>query len=282
MSEDNPILLIVDDDVQIAEMLGDCFAIEGYQVQKAHWGREAIKIIQTDVPDLVILDIHLPDIDGFEVARWIRANRRTKLLPILFLTERSERESRLQGLAFEAEDYITKPFDMEELFLRVRNALRRNLKGSLTNPVTQLPEGSLIDERLRECLGQTDWGILLITVTHLNALERAQGILARNACLQSITRNLRDVRLVSAHPRDFIGQWKDNQFILVITAKALPAVLKQLKTNMQNIVAYYNAVEVQKNFPLVVKFSSFDGAESTYTDLETLRGDIIAAYKGDL
>ncbi len=104
-------------------------------------------------PDLTILDIRLPDIDGYEVARRLRSNRRTEDIPIIFLTEKRNRVDRLQGLEIGADDYITKPFDIQELRLRVRNALRRSSHGALNNPVTNLPEGGLVDERLRELAG---------------------------------------------------------------------------------------------------------------------------------
>ncbi len=74
---------------------------------------------------MVILDIRLPDIDGYEVARRLRDNRRTADIPIIFLTEKRDRSERLQGLELGADDYITKPFDVQELRLRIRNALRR-------------------------------------------------------------------------------------------------------------------------------------------------------------
>ncbi len=100
----------------------------------------------------MILDIRLPDIDGFEVARRLRANRKTREIPIIFLTEKRERNDRLKGLELQADDYITKPFDIQELRLRVRNALQRSRQGPLTNPVTGLPEGSLVDEALEQGL----------------------------------------------------------------------------------------------------------------------------------
>ena len=143
MPDKNASFLIVEDDLDIAEMLNAYFRVQGYEVRTASWGEEALRSAQSSHPDLVILDIRLPDIDSFEVARRLRANRRTQDIPILFLTEKREREDRLKGLELNAEDYITKPFDIQELRLRVRNALRRNTQGTLTNTITGLLEGNL-------------------------------------------------------------------------------------------------------------------------------------------
>ncbi|MEJ5201144.1 MAG: response regulator, partial [Anaerolineales bacterium] len=110
-------ILIVEDDLDIADMLNAYFRIQGYEVLTVNWGEDDIRACQTNRPDIVILDIRLPDTDGFEVARRLREDRRTKDLPIIFLTEKRERMSRLKGLELKADDYITKPFDIQELRL---------------------------------------------------------------------------------------------------------------------------------------------------------------------
>jgi DNA-binding response OmpR family regulator len=145
-------ILIVEDDLDIADMLNAYFRVQGYEVRTVNWGEDGVRLCQSEKTDLVILDIRLPDIDGFEVAKRLRSNRKTKDVPIIFLTEKRERADRLKGLQLQADDYVTKPFDIQELRLRVRNALQRSRQGSLTNAVTGLPEGNLVDEALRLCL----------------------------------------------------------------------------------------------------------------------------------
>ncbi len=154
MLEAKPVLLIVEDDLDVADMLNAYFNVQGFEVQTANWGEDAVKACSSHPPDLVILDIRLPDIDGFEVARRLRTNRRTQTIPIIFLTEKRARSDRLQGLELGGDDYITKPFDIQELRLRVRNALSRTRLGTVTNPVTNLPEGALLDEKLSEALNE--------------------------------------------------------------------------------------------------------------------------------
>jgi len=141
-------ILIVEDDPDVAEMLNAYFRVQGYEVFTVNWGEDGVRAGQTVTPDIIILDIRLPDIDGYEVARRLRGDRRTQEIPIIFLTEKRERVDRLQGFEVGADDYITKPFDVQELRLRVRNALKRVSQGSLTNPVSGLPEGPLVDDPL--------------------------------------------------------------------------------------------------------------------------------------
>ncbi len=122
-------ILIVEDDLDIAEMLNAYFRVQGYEVFTVNWGEDGVRAAQTVLPDLMILDIRLPDIDGYEVARRVRTDRRTNEIPIIFLTEKRERIDRLQGFEVGADDYITKPFDVQELRLRVRNALEAGQPG---------------------------------------------------------------------------------------------------------------------------------------------------------
>ncbi|RPJ18482.1 MAG: DNA-binding response regulator, partial [Chloroflexi bacterium] len=123
-------ILIVEDDLDVAEMLNAYFRVQGYEVFTVNWGEDGVRAAQTVLPDLIILDIRLPDIDGYEVARRVRTDRRTNEIPIIFLTEKRERIDRLQGFEVGADDYITKPFDVQELRLRVRNSLKRVSQGS--------------------------------------------------------------------------------------------------------------------------------------------------------
>ena len=118
-------LLIVEDDADIVEMLSLFFEEEGYQVFSTAWGQEALRICQDLLPDVILLDIRLPDIDGFEICRQLHNSFQTSHIPIICLTEKREQVDKIEGLEAGAIDYVTKPFDLHELKLRVRNALRR-------------------------------------------------------------------------------------------------------------------------------------------------------------
>jgi two-component system OmpR family response regulator len=116
-------VLVVDDEPSITELVSMALRYEGFQVRAAHAGREALDAVAGFAPDLVVLDIMLPDVDGFEVARRLRAGG--SRLPILFLTARDATEDKIRGLTLGGDDYVTKPFSVEELVARVRAILRR-------------------------------------------------------------------------------------------------------------------------------------------------------------
>ncbi|MFB5760332.1 response regulator transcription factor [Paenibacillus medicaginis] len=116
-------VLIIDDDEKIVSMLRRGLAFEGYEVTTAANGAEGLNQMLVDEPDLVVLDVMMPQVDGFEVCRRLRAAGST--VPILMLTAKDEVENRVKGLDIGADDYLVKPFALEELLARVRALLRR-------------------------------------------------------------------------------------------------------------------------------------------------------------
>ena len=157
-------ILIVEDDPNTAEMLSAYFSSLGYRVSHAAWGQDALTMATELLPDLVVLDIHLPDIDGYEVCLRLRSQRRTENTPIVFLTERRERMDRLTGLEMGAVDYITKPFDVQELRYRVRNILRRSSMDTLLHTVTGLPTSVLVEEQVERVTKDRTLQLLGITL----------------------------------------------------------------------------------------------------------------------
>jgi two-component system, OmpR family, response regulator len=118
-------ILVVDDEQSITELLTMALRYEGFETAAAHGGREALDLVASFHPHLVVLDIMMPDLDGFEVARRLRAERQQ--VPILFLTARDGAEDKVRGLTIGGDDYVTKPFSVEELVARIRAILRRTL-----------------------------------------------------------------------------------------------------------------------------------------------------------
>lgn len=118
-------ILIVDDEQDIVDALAYQLKREGFRVSTAGDGERALALAQRDVPDAIILDLMLPGIDGLEVCRALRAHAKTKHVPILMLTAKTEEADRVVGLEVGADDYITKPFSARELIARIKAVLRR-------------------------------------------------------------------------------------------------------------------------------------------------------------
>ncbi len=118
-------ILIVEDDTDIAELVAYNLERQGWHASLCHHGNEGLELIRRTHPDLVILDIMLPGMDGLEIFRRMKEDESTREIPALFLTARAQLDDRLTGLKLGADDYITKPFSPKELVLRVRNILQR-------------------------------------------------------------------------------------------------------------------------------------------------------------
>jgi DNA-binding response OmpR family regulator len=120
-----PTILLVDDDPDICSMLEFYFENLGYTVHIARRGAAAVRIARDAHPDVILLDIRLPDSNGFTVARTLRADRYTQHIPIIFLTGHVDQADRLEALEIGADDFVTKPFDAQELRLRIERILSK-------------------------------------------------------------------------------------------------------------------------------------------------------------
>ena len=147
------IVLVVEDEPSIAEIATLYLRRAGYEVQTAKDGQEALELISDQMPDLIVLDLMLPQLDGYELTRWIRDQSN---VPIIMLTARRSEADRIAGLEMGADDYVVKPFSPQELVSRVRAVLRRTMKSPMIESEKALSFQNLtIDPRTR-----------LVTVNH--------------------------------------------------------------------------------------------------------------------
>jgi DNA-binding response OmpR family regulator len=232
-------ILIVEDDLDIADMLNAYFRVQGYEVRTVNWGEDGVRLCQSEKTDLVILDIRLPDIDGFEVAKRLRSNRKTKEIPIIFLTEKRERADRLKGLQLQADDYVTKPFDIQELRLRVRNALQRSRHGSLTNAVTGLPEGNLVDEALRLCLEKSSSVALIVSLKNLSRFHEVYGFVASDDLLRAVAIMIRDAVRDLGSSSDFLGHLSASDFVILTSASQIPPLRERIRKRLEQSFDYF-------------------------------------------
>src|SRR3954462_3108196 len=186
-------ILIVDDTVDIAQMLNFYFQAQGFDTRMVHRGGDAISTTRNWGPNLVLLDINMPDMDGFDGAPTLPKTMRPSHIPIMFLTERGEKSSKLAGLELGVDDYITKPFDMEELYLRAANALKRANQESLTNPASGLPGSQLIEDQLKQLLHKPSWALATCTINHFGPFNDVYGFVAGDDALKTIGMMLNDV-----------------------------------------------------------------------------------------
>lgn len=250
-------LLVVEDDLDISNMLRIYFSSQGYDVDLAPRGTDALEKTRHGMPHLIVLDIMLPDIDGYEVCRNLRMNARTSHIPVIFLTQKDERSDKLAGLELGADDYVTKPFDIEELKLRVQNAIARSERESLTDPNTGLPAGRLIEDQLRQSMRKQGWAYMDIRLQHYDVFKDAYGFIAANDVLRFTGMLLGEELDKDGLHDDFLGNAGGDNFVL-ITAQARADALRARICQRFNeeVQTHYNFIDRQQGH---VQLSKSDG-----------------------
>jgi PleD family two-component response regulator len=242
-------LLVVEDDIDIGNMLKIYFSGMDFDVDVAVRGSDALEKTKQVLPHLIVLDIMLPDIDGYEVCRTLRTNMRTSHIPVIFLTQKDERSDKLQGLELGADDYITKPFDIEELKLRVQGAIRRSERESLTDPRSGLPAGRLIENRLREIIRQNGWALLDARINNFESFKDVYGFVAGDDVLRFTAMMIGEVVDELGTISDFIGHAGGDNFIIITVEGQADAIKTRLKERFDNEVqTHYNFMDRQQGF----------------------------------
>ncbi len=248
-------LLVVEDDVDISNMLRIYFSGQGYDVQIAPRGGDALEYTRRQLPHLIVLDIMLPDMDGYTVCRELRTTTRTSHIPIIFLTQKDERSDKIAGLELGADDYITKPFDIEELRLRVQNAIQRSEMISLTDPNSGLPSGRLIEEQLRALLrspANNTWTYIDLKINYLEAFKEVYGFVAGNEVQRFTALLLGEVVDELGTPNDFVGHPGGDNFIIITHAANPDRLRERIETRFEDeIKQHYSFIDRERGYVIV-------------------------------
>jgi len=178
-------VLIVDDDPDIVRLVRYNLSHSGYDVQSAGSGREALELVQKQPPDLVVLDVMLPDVDGLEVCRTLRQQASSRRIPILMLTARGEEIDRVVGFELGADDYVSKPFSPRELVLRVKSILRRT--GTDRSDVVNVGRIQIFPDRRQCFVGTTPITLTAKEFDLLFELMKARGnVLTREVLMDRV------------------------------------------------------------------------------------------------
>lgn len=231
-------LLLVEDDFDVAEMLLMYFNSIEYEVLHADNGADGIELARTRFPQLILLDVMLPDMDGYEICYRLRQMSLTKYIPTLFLTQRDERADKVKGLELGADDYITKPFDIDELRLRVVGAIRRATRENLNEPRTGLPTGSLIAEE-RQKYGN-EYDELTFRLHGFGAYQDVYSFMAASDVLYHAGKTIRDVLSEMGQNDAFVG-FENEDFIVFSKSGNISQVEKQISERFnEQVKTFYS------------------------------------------
>lgn len=209
-------ILIADDDLEILELLKYTFEAERYQVYTAADGEEAWQKTQELLPDIVLLDVTMPKMTGFEVCDQIRSHSTTCLIPVILLTSRSATKDRVFGLKRGADDYLIKPCDMQELLARVDRLIRRYREALSANPLTGLPGNVTIEREIMRRLSTGEaFAVMYTDMDNFKVYNDAYGFERGDRVIRLTSSILRSAAMKEGTPDDFLGHIGGDDFILV-------------------------------------------------------------------
>lgn len=238
MEDDAPRILIVEDDAELAELLTASLNAHGFEALAAGTGAEAMQRAADEEFQLVILDILLPDTTGYDLCNRLRSQRRTQEWPILFLTEKRGRDDRLHGLELGVVDYITKPFDMTELRLRIRNALQRASQHSTMNAVTELPDAPLVALRLAALPERADpWALVIVAADGLEALRETYGFLAADELMRALALIAQGTVRDLGGQGDFAGHYDATTLLIFTSLSRAPHIRDRIAERVARTLA---------------------------------------------
>jgi len=241
-----PTILVVEDDRAIANMLQATLQLEGYTTALARNGEEGLVAALRDVPELILLDLMLPGIDGFEVLRRLRADPKSTHIPVIVLSARHDTMDKVRAFESEVDDYLTKPFNGDELMARIRARLLR--RDHQLSPRTGLPAGERIEQAISYRLQSgTKWALLYFDLDNFKAYNDAYGPFKGDEMIKLLGRIAADTLRQSGNASDFLGHIGGDDFVIITTpGRIVPLCRRLIAAWDHDSRAYYSEEDLRR------------------------------------
>jgi DNA-binding response OmpR family regulator len=213
------LVLVVDDDPDIVRFVQVNLEVEGFDVIGARNGFDALRMAIRDRPDLAVIDVMMPGVDGLELTRRLRNNPATSAMPIIMLTAKGQTVDKVIGLTAGADDYVLKPFDTMELVARIRSMLRRTKEIRESSPLTGLPGNNrILQEVQTRAANHEAFAVGHIDIDRFKTVNDAYGFARGDEFIAALAECLQNAAdAIPTSPRPFIGHIGGDDFVLVCT-----------------------------------------------------------------
>lgn len=243
----NKRLLLIEDDFDVADMLRMYFSAHQFDVLHAETGHAGVTMARIKFPHLILLDLMLPDMDGYAIFHQIRETAFTRYIPVIFLTQRDEAAYKIHGLQMGADDYITKPFDVEELRLRVQGSIMRATREQLHEPRTGLPTGRLISEEIeRRRYERQPYHALLFRIDGYEIFRDVYGFITANQVMEFAARAIHEAVSERGTSFDFVGIDGDRFVVLTHTGDPRLLVRGVKESFERGVRAFYSWQDAER------------------------------------
>ncbi len=246
----NERILIVDDDPDILQFVRMNLELEGFAVQTASSGPEALETARDTPPDLVLLDIMMPEMDGLTVLRRLRTMPATMNVAVILLTAKALAEDRVKGLDLGADDYVTKPFDLEELVARVKTVLRRAQAMRDLSPLTGLPGNFRISRELEQRVEkEAPFALVHADLDNFKAFNDHYGFMRGDTVIKFTAHSLLEAATACGDPEAFVGHVGGDDFIAIVDPEFVEDFCKMsIHTLDDGILDFYDTADALQGF----------------------------------
>ena len=247
-------ILIIDDDPDIVRFVQTSLTMDGYDVRAENDGRAGIDAVLREPPDLVLLDVMMPDVDGFEVLERLKTSPSAANVAVLLLTAKANVRDLVRGLDGGADDYITKPFDIDELRARVGAVLRRSKAMRDLSPLTGLPGNFRIAEELeRRVTGGGPVAVVHADLDNFKAFNDHYGFMRGDNVIKFTANTLVEAALEVGDPSCFIGHVGGDDFIMVMDPSSAEQFCKAVTERFDDgILDFYDSHDALRGYVEVI------------------------------
>jgi diguanylate cyclase (GGDEF)-like protein len=243
-------ILVIDDSDLMLNIIRDIIESAGYEAVTASSGKEGLDLVRKEKPDLVLLDVIMPEMNGFEVCEILRNDDSNNLLPIIILTAKSKDEDKLRGLELGADDYIIKPFNPRELISRVNNTLRRIDKNRYANPLTGLQGNTEIMNEINHRIANNEvFAVIYLDMDNFKAYNDVYGFAKGDTAIKMTADLISDNVKLYGDSEDFIGHIGGDDFVLVTTPEKAEILCREIIEDFdRKILTLYNEEDRNKGY----------------------------------
>jgi diguanylate cyclase (GGDEF)-like protein len=244
------LILVADDDEDIARFVEVNLRLEGFDVVVVGDGERALEAAHDLLPDLVLLDVMMPKLDGYQVCEKLRSDPRTRHLSVVMLTAKSLSTDKVVGLTTGADDYISKPFDPLELVARVKSALRRSRELRDVNPLTQLPGNVQVqDEVLARVESKKDFALMYVDLDNFKSFNDHYGFLRGDEVVKLLAKCIADAVRKHSPEGTFVGHVGGDDFVVVVEPAASEAIAKDMCGHWESaIIELYDPEDAGRGY----------------------------------
>jgi diguanylate cyclase (GGDEF)-like protein len=242
-------VLVVDDEAQITAICAEVLANQGFDVDCAGSVAEARASIARKRPDLLLLDVALPDGDGFHFFEALKADRGPAPLSVIFISARSDTSAKVRALKLGGDDYLTKPFDALELGARVESVLRRRMVET-SSPTTQLPGSAAIEREVQKRLvDRTAFAFCYLDLDNLKAFNDFYGFAKADGVVRQTADLLREVVSQLGDGSEFVGHVAGDDFVFIVRPDQVDAMCRRVIESFDRIIPlYYERADRERGY----------------------------------